>query len=57
VRRSPEQTSPEFRQLRIYAIDPMVSRPLEHQATVQIRFEALTFFNRSIMRAPQPSAL
>ncbi|HET9942255.1 MAG TPA: hypothetical protein VFR05_02875 [Terriglobia bacterium] len=41
MRRSPEQTRPEFRQLRIYAIDPMVSRAGEHQATVQIRFEDL----------------
>src|SRR5262245_31062381 len=41
MRRSPDQTRPEFRQLRIYAIDPMVSRAGEHQATVQIRFEEL----------------
>jgi hypothetical protein len=41
MRRSPDQTRPEFRQLRIYAIDPMVSRTGEHQATVQIRFEDL----------------
>lgn len=41
MRRSPDQTKPEFRQLRIYAIDPMVSRAPEHQATVQIRFEKL----------------
>lgn len=41
MRRSPDQTKPEFRQLRIYAIDPMVSRAPEHQATVQIRFEEL----------------
>jgi hypothetical protein len=41
VRRSPDQTKPEFRQLRIYVIDPMVSRAPEHQATVQIRFEDL----------------
>jgi len=41
VRRSPEQTRPDFRTLRIYAIDPMVSRAGEHQATVQIRFEDL----------------
>jgi hypothetical protein len=41
VRRSPDQTRPEFRHLRIYAIDPMVSRAAEHQATVQIRFEEL----------------
>jgi hypothetical protein len=45
VRRSPDQTTPEFRQLRIYAIDPMVSRAGEHQATVQIRFEDLTLRN------------
>ena len=41
MRRSPDQTRPEFRQLRIYAIDPMVSRAGEHQTTVQIRFEPL----------------
>jgi hypothetical protein len=41
VRRSPDQTRPEFRQLRIYALDPMVSRAGEHQATVQIRYEPL----------------
>lgn len=41
MRRSPAQTRPEFRQLRIYAIDPMVSRAAEYQATVQIRFEEL----------------
>lgn len=41
MRRSPDQTKPEFRLLRIYAIDPMVSRAPEHQATVQIRFEEL----------------
>jgi hypothetical protein len=41
VRRSPDQTIPEFRQLRIYAIDPMVQRAYEHEATVQIRFEPL----------------
>jgi hypothetical protein len=39
VRRSPDQTRPDFRQLRIYAIDPMVSRAGEHQATVRIRFD------------------
>jgi hypothetical protein len=42
MRRSPGDTRPEFRQLRIYAIDPMVSRAGEHQATVQIRFEDLS---------------
>jgi hypothetical protein len=41
MRRSPGDTRPEFRQLRIYAIDPMVARAGEHQATVQIRFEEL----------------
>jgi hypothetical protein len=41
VRSSPDQRRPEFRQLRIYAIDPMVSRAGEHQATVQIRYEPL----------------
>jgi hypothetical protein len=41
MRRSPDQTRPEYRQLRIYAIDPMVSRAGDHQATVQIRFEDL----------------
>jgi hypothetical protein len=48
MRRSPDQTKPEFRQLRIYAIDPMVSRAPEHQATVQIRFEELE------LRPPKP---
>ena len=41
MRRSPDQTRPEFRHLRIYAIDPMVSRAPERQATVQIRCENL----------------
>lgn len=41
MRRSPGDTRPEYRQLRIYAIDPMVARAGEHQATVQIRFEEL----------------
>ena len=41
MRESPDQRQPEFRHLRIYAIDPMVSRAPEHQATVQIRFEQL----------------
>lgn len=41
MRESPDQRQPEFRHLRIYAIDPMVSRAAEHQATVQIRFEEL----------------
>lgn len=41
MRESPDQRQPEFRRLRIYAIDPMVSRAPEHQATVQIRFEKL----------------
>jgi hypothetical protein len=41
MRESPDQRQPEFRRLRIYAIDPMVSRAPEHQATVQIRFEQL----------------
>lgn len=41
MRRSPDQTRPEFRQLRIYAIDPMVERAGEHLTTVQIRFEDL----------------
>ena len=41
MRESPDQRQPEFRHLRIYAIDPMVSRAVEHQATVQIRFEEL----------------
>jgi hypothetical protein len=49
VRRSPDQTRPEFRHLRIYAIDPMVSRAAEHQATVQIRFEDL------VLRGGDPS--
>ena len=41
MRRSPGDTRPEYRQLRIYAIDPMVARAGEHQATVQIRNEEL----------------
>ena len=41
MRRSPDNTEPEYRNLRIYAIDPMVSRAAEHQTTVQIRFEDL----------------
>lgn len=41
MRESPNQRQPEFRHLRIYAIDPMVSRAAEHQTTVQIRFEEL----------------
>ncbi|MBI2698280.1 MAG: hypothetical protein HYX31_03795 [Mycobacterium sp.] len=43
MRESPDERQPEFRHLRIYAIDPMVSRTTEHQATVQIRFEKLQF--------------
>jgi hypothetical protein len=42
MRRSPGDTRPEFRQLRIYAIDPMVARAGEHQATVQMRYEPLS---------------
>jgi hypothetical protein len=41
MRKSPRENRPEYRQLRIYAIDPMVERTGEHQATVQIRFEDL----------------
>lgn len=41
MRTSPDQREPEFRHLRIYAIDPMVSRASEHQTTVQIRYEPL----------------
>jgi len=41
MRTSPDQREPEFRHLRIYAIDPMVSRASEHQTTVQIRYEQL----------------
>jgi hypothetical protein len=48
VRRSPEDTRPEFRSLRIYAIDPMVARAGEHQATVQIRFEDLPLRDRKV---------
>lgn len=50
MRRSPDQTRPEYRQLRIYALDPMVSRADDHQATVQIRFEKLQ------MRDADPAA-
>ena len=53
MRRSPEQTRPEYRHLRIFAIDPMVARGGEHRATVQLRFEELerrdaSFFGRRI---------
>jgi hypothetical protein len=41
MRRSPEQTRPEYRQLRIFAIDPMVSRGGDHQVTAQMRYEQL----------------
>lgn len=41
MRRSPTQTRPDFRHLRIYAIDPMVARAGEHQVTVQVHFERL----------------
>jgi len=54
MRRSPDQTRPEFRQLRIYAIDPMVSRAGEHQATVQIRFEPLEL--KGGMKSPEPAS-
>ena len=52
MRRSPGDTRPEYRQLRIYAIDPMVARAGEHQATVQIRFEDLTLRRDDDKRAP-----
>lgn len=41
MRRSPDQIRPDYRQLRIFAIDPMVGRGGNHQAIVQIRFEDL----------------
>src|SRR5580704_13147156 len=41
MHRTPEDVRPEFRWLRIYAIDPMVSRAGEHQVTVQIQMEDL----------------
>lgn len=41
MRRSPEQTRPEYRRLRIFAIDPMVSRGGDHEVTAQMRFEEL----------------
>lgn len=41
MKRSPEQTRPEFRNLRIFAIDPMVARGGDHRVTVQVRFEDL----------------
>lgn len=41
MRRSPDQTRPDHRSLRIFAIDPMVGRAGDHQATVQVRFEDL----------------
>jgi hypothetical protein len=52
MRRSPGDTRPEYRQLRIYAIDPMVSRAGEHQATVQIRFEDLTLRRDDQSKSP-----
>ena len=42
MRRLPADTQPEFRNLRIYTIDPMIARAGEYQATVQIRFEKLS---------------
>ncbi|HEY3450342.1 MAG TPA: hypothetical protein VGK67_28570 [Myxococcales bacterium] len=42
MRRLPEQTRPEYRQLRIFAIDPMLGRGGENRATVQVRFEDLS---------------
>lgn len=42
MRRSPGDTRPEYRHLRIYAIDPMVARTGKHQVTVQIRAEKLS---------------
>jgi hypothetical protein len=41
MRTSPDDRRPDFRSLRIYAIDPMVSRAEEHQVVVQIRNERL----------------
>lgn len=41
MRRSPDQTEPDFRRLRIFAIDPLVARDGDHQVTVQVRFEEL----------------
>jgi len=48
MRRSPDQTRPSHRRLRIFAIDPMVSRSGDHQATVQVKFEEL------VREAPTP---
>lgn len=48
MRRSPGDTKPEYRQLRIYAIDPMVARTGKHQATVQIRAEKLSLRRKSV---------
>src|SRR5262249_6267018 len=56
MRRSPGDTRPEYRQLRIYAIDPMVARAGEHQATVQIRFEELSLRGGNDSANPNPSA-
>lgn len=39
MRASPSERRPDFRQLRIYAYDPMVSRAGEHHVTVRIRNE------------------
>jgi len=54
MRRSPNQTKPEFRHLRIYAIDPMVSRAAEHQATIQIRFEDLVLRGKDLSNNVDP---
>ena len=45
MRRSPDDTVPEYRRLRIYAIHPMVSRAGEHQVTVRVRYEPLALGN------------
>ena len=58
MRETPDQRQPEFRHLRIYAIDPMVSRAPEHQATVQIRFEKLKLWRgKSLSKKKDPVSL
>jgi len=56
MRRSPADTRPQYRQLRIYAIDPMVARAGDHQATVQIGFEVVSLRGES-ERGVKPETL
>ncbi len=41
MRRTPKQTRPEYRHLKIFAVDPMVARGGEYHVTAQVRFEDL----------------